>query len=572
MSTVFLKVLNLSINATWLILVVLMLRFMFNKSPKWISCALWVIVAVRLTCPFSFESVFSLLPSSEVIPSNIAIVQTPEINTGVTVINNALNPIISKTSEVNEVASVNTIQVVIFIATVIWVCGMIALLAYAVISYILLKKKVRGAVPFDEKILECDEIMTPFILGIIRPKIYIPTCVGEETLEMVLAHEKAHLKRFDHWWKPFGFLLLSVYWFNPICWIAYFILCRDIEAACDERVIRDKDKNFIVAYSQALLDLSVSGKFISACPVAFGENGVKMRIKGVLSYRKPKFWVISLAILCCIAVILCFLTTPITTFKKSPNEIDRISVFDGRNGNGFEIENDEELKQIINYMNEMHMNRDKVSLGHMGYGFRITLYSSDKQVETFILNSENIVRKDPFFYNLQEKTGLYDYLDLLCNQNTTTEAEDADISEQKDVDNKSSDMVEPEQMFEIVHYPDEIYDVVSIDVTLNGNVIPSELGLADGQTYHLRCEDPLIISQIVGTIWAGKEEKAQSKCPFDAMMSFGMRDGKWGYISLATDSCSMYMLDGICYSYSDGSNENLWKLIGEFDLVGEDGK
>ncbi len=570
MSTVFLKVLNLSINATWLILVVLILRFMLNKSPKWITCAFWAIVAVRLACPISFESVFSLLPDSEVIPSNIATVQMSEINTGVAVINNDLNPVRSKISEVNEVASVNTLQVVISVATVIWVCGTIALLVYALISYILLKKKVRRAVPFDEKTLECDEVMTPFILGIIRPKIYVPTCVGEKNLEMVIAHEKAHLKRLDHWWKPFGFLLLSVYWFNPICWLAYFVLCRDIEAACDERVIRDKDKNFIVAYSQALLDLSVSGKFISACPVAFGENGVKMRIKRVLNYKKPKFWVLSLAIASCIAVVLCFLTTPITTFTISPNEIDRISVFDGRNGCEIEIENDKELKQIINYMNEMHMNRDKVSLGHMGYGFRITLYSSDKPVETLILNSEDTVRKDPFFYNLQEKTGLYNYLDSLCNQDTTPETEDIGISEQKDVDNESSDMVEPEKMYEHVHYPEEIYDVDSIDITINGNVIPSELGLVDGQTYHLRCEDPLIISQIVGAIWAGEEEKGQSECPFDAIMSFGMKDGRWGYISLATDSCSMYMLDGTCYSYSDDSNENFWKLIGEFDLVGED--
>ena len=163
---------------------------------------------------------------------------------------------------------------------------------------------------FKDNIMLCDEVKTPFILGMIRPLIYVPSALEGERMEMVCAHEKAHISRHDHWWKPFGFALLSVYWFNPLCWLAYILLCRDIEAACDEKVIKDKDREYMAAYSQALLELSVSGKIITACPLAFGETGVKSRIKGILNYKKPAFWIILIALIACAAVAVCFLTNP----------------------------------------------------------------------------------------------------------------------------------------------------------------------------------------------------------------------------------------------------------------------
>lgn len=310
MSALFLKILNLSINASWLILAVIAARLLLKKAPRWISCLLWGLVAVRLLCPISLESVLSILPSAKVVPENIEMVQDPHIDSGVRIIDNAVNPVIEKSFSPDAASSVNPMQVVVFMGSIIWLTGMVVMLLYALISYILLRRKVRASVAMNDRVKECDEVDSPFILGIFRPEIYVPSGIDENTLELVIAHEEAHLKRHDHWWKPFGFVLLAVYWFNPLCWVAYILLCRDIEAACDEKVIKDKDREYMAAYSQALLDCSVNRRIIAACPLAFGETGVKERVKGVLNYKKPAFWVIIVAIVACIVVAVCFMTNP----------------------------------------------------------------------------------------------------------------------------------------------------------------------------------------------------------------------------------------------------------------------
>ena len=310
MSALFLKILNLSINASWLILAVIAARLLLKKAPRWISCLLWGLVAVRLLCPISLESVLSILPSAKVVPENIEMVQDPHIDSGVRIIDNAVNPVIEKSFSPDAASSVNPMQVVVSMGSIIWLTGMTVMLLYALISYILLRRKVRASVAVNGRVKECDEVDSPFILGIFRPEIYVPSGIDENTLELVIAHEEAHLKRHDHWWKPFGFVLLAVYWFNPLCWVAYVLLCRDIEAACDEKVIKDKDREYMAAYSQALLDCSVNRRIIAACPLAFGETGVKERVKGVLNYKKPAFWVIIVAIVACIVVAVCFMTNP----------------------------------------------------------------------------------------------------------------------------------------------------------------------------------------------------------------------------------------------------------------------
>lgn len=310
MSALFLKILNLSINTSWLILAVVAARLLLKKAPRWISCLLWGLVAVRLLCPISLESVLSILPSAKVVPENIEMVQDPHIDSGVRIIDNAVNPVIEKSFSPNAASSVNPMQVVVFMGSIIWLTGMTVMLLYALISYILLRRKVRASVAMNDRVKECDEVDSPFILGIFRPEIYVPSGINEDTLELVIAHEEAHLKRHDHWWKPFGFVLLAIYWFNPLCWVAYILLCRDIEAACDEKVIKDKDREYMAAYSQALLDCSVNRRIIAACPLAFGETGVKERVKGVLNYKKPAFWVIIVAIVACIVVAVCFMTNP----------------------------------------------------------------------------------------------------------------------------------------------------------------------------------------------------------------------------------------------------------------------
>lgn len=310
MNALFLRILNLAINASWLIIAVIAARIFLNKSPKWISCLLWGLVAVRLLCPVSLESALSLLPSGKVIPENIEMVKDPHIESGVRIIDNTVNPVLSNSFSPDVASSVNPMQVAVSLGGVIWLIGMAAMLAYALISFILLKRKVRASFEVNSRIRECDEVESPFILGMLRPMIYIPSGMPDETIPMVIAHEEAHLKRRDHWWKPLGFVLLSVYWFHPLCWVAYTLLCRDIEAACDEKVIRDKDRKYRAAYSQALLDCNVGRRIISVCPLAFGETGPKERVKTVLKYKKPAFWVILVSILACVVVALCFMTNP----------------------------------------------------------------------------------------------------------------------------------------------------------------------------------------------------------------------------------------------------------------------
>lgn len=310
MSTVFLKILNLSYSASWLILAVLIVRLLLKKAPKWINCLLWALVAVRLILPFSLESAMSLLPSKEVVPANIQSTDAPHIETGIYAINSAVNPVMADTLAPAEVTSVNPMQVIISVLCIVWLAGILAMAVYASISYVKIKRSVREAALLEKGIMECDEVRSPFILGILRPVIYVPSGMDSETLELVLAHEKAHIKRRDYVWKPLGYALLSVYWFNPLSWLAYVLLCRDIESACDEKVISDKSSDYMAAYSQALLDCSIQRRRIAACPVAFGETGVKTRIKNVLSYKKPAFWIILASLATCVILAVCFLTDP----------------------------------------------------------------------------------------------------------------------------------------------------------------------------------------------------------------------------------------------------------------------
>ncbi|MBQ9614098.1 MAG: peptidoglycan DD-metalloendopeptidase family protein [Lachnospiraceae bacterium] len=321
MSAIFLKILNMSITASWLILAVIAARQLLRTAPKWTVCLLWGMVALRLICPFSMESTFSLIPSTETIPSGIADQNRPSVNTGITLVNDMVNPAISASFTPNPGDSVSPLQIIIPIAAAVWITGMILMLAYALISYLKLKRSVMACMPVGEDVFACDEINTPFILGVFRPLIYVPSFMDGDTLSFVLRHERAHLQRHDHWWKPFGYLLLAVHWFNPLCWIAYILLCKDIEMACDEKVIRDMDKDAMAAYSQAILDCSFSRKRIAACPLAFGEVGVKERVKGVLNYRRPTFWIILIAGIVCIALALCLMTDPLSKeLGKTPAE------------------------------------------------------------------------------------------------------------------------------------------------------------------------------------------------------------------------------------------------------------
>lgn len=308
MSAIFLKLLNMSIAASWIVLAVVVLRLLFKNTPKWITCLLWGILALRLLLPFTLESIFSLIPSSEVIPLNIAQSQTPAIYSGISVVNSAVNPLFTGALLPGN----GVLERILQIALVVWLVGIVLLVGYVTITYFHLHRKVRASILLRDNIYICDAIDTPFILGIIHPRIYIPSGMDEEQLQHVLAHENAHLKRKDHLWKPLGFLLLTLYWFNPLLWLSYNLLCRDIEKACDEKVIAEMDAAGKKGYSAALLACSVHRRNMWACPLAFGEVGIKTRIKGVLSFQKPAFWIIVFSLILCSTAAVCFLTNPIT--------------------------------------------------------------------------------------------------------------------------------------------------------------------------------------------------------------------------------------------------------------------
>ena len=328
MSGIFLKVLNMSIAAGWLILAVILLRLLLKKAPKWSVCLLWGLAALRLVVPFSLESIFSLIPSSETVPANIEMMGHPAIDSGIRVINEVVNPVVgSFAPEPNFPTSVNPLQIVVPLLGTLWLAGIAAMLIYALASYLKLKKSVAASVPVEDGVMACDEVQSPFILGVFRPMIYLPSGMEGETREYVLDHERAHLARRDHLWKPLGFLILAVHWFNPLCWIAYILLCRDIEAACDEKVIRSMDKDAVAAYSQALLDGSFPRKRIAACPLAFGEVGVKERVKNVQNYKKPAFWIIVSAVVICIIAGVCFLTNPKKDKEPTDSQTETHTVF-----------------------------------------------------------------------------------------------------------------------------------------------------------------------------------------------------------------------------------------------------
>ena len=310
MSDLFLKIVNMSISASWLVVAVLILRLVLKKAPKWVNVLLWGIVAVRLICPFSFESALSLIPSAETFPEKIISGPSFDVQTGITPIDNRINDYLGDRYFEGVTVPTNNGNNVMTILTIVWIIGILLLVAYTVISYWRLNRKVDTAVRYKDNIFQSENVSSPFVLGLIKPRIYLPFKLDGQDMEHVVAHEQAHIRRKDHWWKPLGFLLLTIHWFNPLMWLAYVLLCRDIELACDEKVIKELGNEQRADYTQALVACSVNRRMIAACPLAFGEVGVKERVKSVMNYKKPAFWVIIIAVIVCVGVAVCFLTNP----------------------------------------------------------------------------------------------------------------------------------------------------------------------------------------------------------------------------------------------------------------------
>ena len=397
MSELFLAVINMSISASWIVLAVFVLRLLLKKAPKWIAVLLWAVVALRLICPFTVESALSLIPSAQTVSPGIMTDTYPQIHTGIPVFNNSVNPIIGETFSPNPGDSINPLQVWIPVMSMIWMVGMGALGLYGIISYFRLKRKVGTAVLLRDRVYQSERVASPFVLGVFRPKIYLPFAMEESDIPHVLSHEEAHISRKDHWWKPLGFAILALHWFNPLMWLSYALLCRDIELACDEKVVRNLDIEGRADYSQALLHCAVGRPMILACPVAFGEVGVKDRIKSVLSYKKPAFWVLLLGIIASIVLAICFLTNPTPgtlgtlenlEFNSLSEEVENtghVWVSDGISYHRVGAISEDLLRDLV----ELKTSKEEVSLDR----------SEDRdKSHTIILRSKSQARISPNYY------------------------------------------------------------------------------------------------------------------------------------------------------------------------------
>ena len=364
MDDVFLKLVNLSISASWLILAVLVLRFVLKKAPKWVMPFLWGVVALRLVCLFSIESALSLIPSAETIPSEIVTETREPVLYEQATLDIVTNPTLPSAAEIPVGVSRQQAQVDFNIYSVLWLAGMAALLVHALVSAGKLKRKLATAILLRDNIYESEFVDSPFVFGVVKPNIYLPMHMDEGTAAYVIAHEHAHLARRDHWWKVLGYLVLALHWFNPLVWVAYILFCRDIELACDEKVVKGLDGAARADYSQALLSCAAPKRAVAACPLAFGEGNIKTRVKSALHYKKPAFWVAAAAVLAVVIVAVCFLTNPRSDIDAeallgtSRGEITRISVKMEEADSGEEYRmSTEEIKTVLSLLDAAEYER-----------------------------------------------------------------------------------------------------------------------------------------------------------------------------------------------------------------------
>ncbi len=308
MEQVFLKLVHMSLAAGWLVLAVLVLRLLLRRAPRWILCLLWALVALRLVCPLSIESRVSLVPRTATIAEAV-FPQEPSVGT-----------VSAEPADPAPAAEQPDTSLTAVLGRA-WFAGMVFMLGWALWSDLRLRRRVRASIPQGENVLLCDGIDTPFVLGIFRPRICLPSDLDPAQAVYVLAHENAHIARRDYWWKPLGWVLLSVYWFHPLLWLGYVLLCRDLELACDERVAGGLDREGLAAYSEALLQCSSPRRVSLACPVTFSEVSVKQRVKSILHYKKPGLRLVAVSLIVVFAAGLLFLTDRPVSAAQIPEEI-----------------------------------------------------------------------------------------------------------------------------------------------------------------------------------------------------------------------------------------------------------
>jgi len=310
MTRIFLHVFNASIPASYLIFAVLVLRFFTKKAPRWISVLLWGIVSLRLLCPVFAESSLSLIPSAETVSPGIMTDPTPSVQTGIPLLNDRLNPILEENFAPLPGDSANPLQILLPAVAFLWLLGVGALLLYAFCSWAILRKKLSTAISCGNHVYQSERIKVPFVLGILRPKIYLPFSLNKKEIRHVLSHENAHIRRGDPLWKALGFLALALHWFNPLVWVSFVLFCRDVEFSCDEKVIRGLTRDERAEYSRALLFCSTERSRPLTYPLCFGEVSVRERIRSVLKYRKPTTIAASIGLILCVVIGFFFLTNP----------------------------------------------------------------------------------------------------------------------------------------------------------------------------------------------------------------------------------------------------------------------
>lgn len=342
MSGIFLKAVNMSISAGWIVLAVTVLRLILKKAPAWIHVALWAIVAVRLMVPFTVQSTWSLLPSSETFPERVISGPEFDVQTGITPVDEQINRYLDARYFEGVTVQADNGSRIMSVLSVIWIIGILILTVYAAVSCRSLKRKVETAVRYRDNIFQSEKVNSPFVFGILRTRIYLPFQTDEKDLPYIIAHEQAHIQRKDHLWKALGFLLLIIYWFHPLMWLAYRMMCRDIELACDQKVIGKLGNKQRADYTQALLHCSIDRKRTAAGLAGFGETGVRERVKSVLNYRKPTGWLVAVSAVLCAAAAFCFLTDPV----RKEFEI-KITVPAG-NQERF-VYSEEEISPVANY-------------------------------------------------------------------------------------------------------------------------------------------------------------------------------------------------------------------------------
>lgn len=404
MDALFLKLLNMSITASYVILAILLMRLLLRRAPKKYSYLLWSAAAFRLCCPVSFSSVFSLFrlklfdmtaaqqtggAALQYVPEQVGSMARPKVTVGIPAANAVIN---SALPAAEQVTSVNPLQILIFIASCVWTAGVFALLMWAAVSYVRLRFKMSTAVLLEGNVYQSDQARSPFILGFIRPKIYIPFGLDDNALRCVLAHERCHLKRLDHLIRPFAFLLLTLHWFNPLCWLAFHLMVRDMEMSCDEKVLSDQTDS-CADYSAVLLSFAVNRRFPSPGPLAFGESGVKRRIRNALNWKRPRVWVTLAAAALCIAVVAACAANPARedvppaedgspyqwTSSVRADDVDFCQLVSLTSPQGsYYTPTGSQLRQLISLLNEVPAESISTGRGIPGQ-FRATLFCGSRE-------------------------------------------------------------------------------------------------------------------------------------------------------------------------------------------------